>query len=111
MSFRFSARSLAALASVHPDLVRVMHRALELSPLDFVVTEGLRTPDRQKLLYAQGASKTLNSRHLPHPSDGLSRAVDLAPWLGGQIRWDWPLFHQLAAAVKQATQELGVAII
>lgn len=105
MSFRFSARSLKAMEGVHPDLVRVMHRALELSPLDFVVTEGLRSRERQKLLFAQGASKTLNSRHIT------GHAVDLAPWLGGQIRWDWPLFHQLAAAVKQAAQELGVPIV
>ena len=27
-----------------------------------------------------------------------------------QIRWDWPLFHKLAPAVKEAAKELGVEI-
>lgn len=102
---KFSARSLAALQGVHPDLVKVISRALELSPFDFTVIEGLRTLARQKQLVASGASKTLNSRHLT------GHAVDLAPYVGGSIRWDWPLYHQLAPAVKQAAAEYGVAIV
>lgn len=102
---RFSTRSEKRLQGVHPNLVAVVRRALEIGPLDFSVVEGLRTEARQRQLVAQGASRTMNSRHLT------GHAVDIAPFVGGQIRWDWPLFHQLAPAMKQAAQELNVPII
>ena len=105
MTFILGTRSLSKLAGVHPDLVRVIKRAIKLTPVDFVVTEGMRTLARQKELFAAGASKTMNSRHLT------GHAVDLAPVVGATVRWDWPLFHQLAPAVKQAASELGVAIV
>ena len=103
-AFRFSTRSLKALEGVHPALVAVAHRALELSPVDFVVTEGLRTLERQKELKAAGASRTLNSRHIT------GHAIDVAAWVG-EIRWDWPLYTQIAEAFKQAASELNVAIV
>ncbi len=105
MSYKLSAKSEAKLTGVHPDLVRVVRRALELSPIDFAVTEGLRTKERQAVLVKDGASRTMNSRHIT------GHAVDLAPIIGGAISWAWPPFHQLAAAVKQAAAELGVRIV
>lgn len=105
MSFRFSQRSIDNLKGVHPDLVAVMHRALEITPIDFVVIEGMRTVERQKQLVASGASKTMNSRHLT------GHAVDIVPYVGGTIRWDWPLYDALAPAVKAAAKELGISIV
>jgi peptidoglycan L-alanyl-D-glutamate endopeptidase CwlK len=104
-AFTFSARSERNLAGVHPDLVRVVRRALQLSPIDFAVTEGRRTKKKQAQLVASGASQTMNSRHLT------GHAVDIAPYTAGSMRWDWPLFHLLAAAMKAAAKELGVAIV
>lgn len=106
MTRKFSARSLNNLKGVHPDLVRVMNRALETSPLDFVVVEGLRSVERQKKLVASGASKTMNSRHIT------GHAVDLVP-IGpnGKAAFDWPLYERLAPAVKDAAAKEGVAII
>lgn len=104
-NFRFSARSLAKLEGVHPDLVRVVHRALELSKVDFSVVEGLRTVERQKELLASGASRTMNSRHIT------GHAVDLAPFIAGQIRWDWPPFYDIAKAMKASAAELNVPVI
>jgi peptidoglycan LD-endopeptidase CwlK len=101
---KFSARSLKNLQGVHPDLVRVMRAALQISALDFMVIEGLRTIERQKQLVAKGASQTMRSRHLT------GHAVDIAPVVGGVIRWDWPLFHRIAEGVKQAAVDEGVAI-
>jgi len=103
--FALSKRSEKRLIGVHPDLVRVVRRALELSPVDFAVVEGLRTKERQAELLAAGASTTMNSRHLT------GHAVDLAPVIGGEIRWDWPPFHDIAAAMKKAAEELSVAIV
>ena len=98
MSIVLGQRSLARLEGVHPDLVRVVKKAAAMSSLDFTVLEGLRTSARQKQLYDQGATKTMNSRHLT------GHAVDLAPMIGGTVRWDWPLYHQLAATVKAAAK-------
>ena len=96
MSIILGPRSISRLVDVHPDLVRVVHRAAALSSLDFTVLEGWRTMDRQKQLLAQGATRTLNSRHLT------GHAVDLAPMIGGTVSWDWPLYHRLAKIVKAA---------
>lgn len=104
MTYVLGPKSLERLQGVHPDLVRVVKHAIAMSPVDFTVLEGLRTLDRQKQLMAQGATKTMNSRHLT------GHAVDLAPVIDGTVSWDWPLYHKLAPAVKQAAKELGVAI-
>jgi len=104
MAIVLGQRSLLRLEGVHPDLVRVVKKAVAMSPLDFTVLEGLRTLDRQKQLMAAGATKTMNSRHLT------GHAVDLAPMIGGTVRWDWPLYHQLAAVVKDAAKAENVPI-
>lgn len=104
MMYKLSKRSLDNLKGIHPDLVAVVHRALEISPIDFAVIEGLRSVERQKQLVAAGASRTMRSRHLT------GHAVDLAAYVGG-IRWDWPLYEALGLAMKTAAKELGVAII
>jgi peptidoglycan LD-endopeptidase CwlK len=103
MTFRLSVRSRSRLEGVHPDLVRVIERAITVTAVDFVVLEGVRTLARQRELVAAGASRTLNSRHLT------GHAVDIAPWVGA-VRWDWPLFDRLAVYVKQAAREVGVPI-
>lgn len=105
MAFVLGQRSLDRLKGVHPDLVKVVKRAIEITPIDFTVLEGLRTVERQKKLVAQGASKTMKSRHIT------GHAVDIAPFVNGEIRWDWPLYHKLAPAMKQAAKELNVPII
>jgi peptidoglycan LD-endopeptidase CwlK len=103
---KYSKRSLTNLKGIHPDLRRVIDRALQESPLDFSVIEGLRTLERQKQLIEQGASKTLKSRHLT------GHAVDLLP-IGpdGKGAFAWPLYDQLGPAVKRAAKAEGVPII
>lgn len=89
------------LRGVHPDLVRVVRRcAVDWADpeMGFIVTQGLRTLEEQKLLKAKGASRTLRSRHLT------GHAVDLAVSVRGQIRWDWPLYAKLAKAMKAAAK-------
>lgn len=105
MSFRFSRRSRCRMKGVHPDLIAVAERAIETTPIDFLVTEGLRTPTRQAALVKAGASRTLKSRHLT------GHAVDIAALVDGQVRWDWPLYPRIAAAFKAAARELDIAIV
>lgn len=87
---------------VHPDLVAVVKLAIQLSEIDFCVTEGLRTVERQKELYKAGATTTMRSRHLT------GHAVDLAAMVWGKIRWDWPLYDKIAKAMKAAAGQLNV---
>jgi len=97
-------RSVQRLDGVHADLVRVVVRAAELTEVDFIVTEGVRTMKRQRELVAAGASKTLRSRHLT------GHAVDFAPVVGGEVTWKWPPFVIIAEAFKRAARELNIAV-
>ena len=105
MTRTFGSRSLKSMQGIHPDLRLVLDKALQDSPLDFVVIEGLRTVERQKQLVASGASKTMNSRHIT------GHAVDLLPiGLDGKPAFDWPLYNQLGPAVKKAAADLGIEL-
>lgn len=104
MAIILGQRSLSRLEGVHPDLVRVVKKAASMSGLDFTILEGLRTLERQKQLMAEGATKTMNSRHLT------GHAVDIAPMLGGSVSWDWPLYHRLAKVIKAAAVAEGVPL-
>ena len=103
--FKLSKRSTANLVGVHPDLVAVVSRAIEITPIDFGVTEGIRTVERQKQLVAAGASKTMNSRHIT------GHAVDVAAYLGSQVRWDFGLYLQIAEAFRAAARELNTPVV
>lgn len=104
MTFVLGSRSIQRLEGVHPDLVKVVKRAIQLSSVDFTVLEGLRTKERQKVLFAQGATKTMNSRHLT------GHAVDLGAWVDGQVDWSWPLYKKISDAMKAAAAELKVPL-
>lgn len=97
-------RSKKNLDGVHADLQRVVYRAAEITNLDFIVTEGLRTVERQRKLVSSGASTTMRSRHLT------GHAIDLAAVVDGEVRWDWPLYKKLADAMKEAAQIEGVLL-
>lgn len=101
MSFKFSKRSEDNLKGVNSDLEKVIRRTLEISPVDFIVIEGLRTKERQKELVNTGKSQTMNSRHLT------GNAVDIIPV---NTKWQIDDFKPLLKAVKQAADELGVKL-
>lgn len=104
-----SLRELEGPPAVHPLLVSVTDRALELSPIDFTVHDGGRLESEQVDLVAAGASWTMLSNHLEQ-TDGYAHAVDLVPYVRGKLRWEWPLIYQVAAAMKQAAAELEASI-
>lgn len=109
--FKLSQRSLDRLIGVHPNLVKVVKRAIEISAYDFMVVEGLRTKETQAEYVKKGASKTMDSYHLKQNS-GYGHAVDLAPLENGAIDWNDTKgqFGAVAKAMKQAAKELGVSI-
>ncbi len=104
MSFKLSQKSKDRLVGVHPDLVSVVNRALEISDTDFAVLEGVRSVARQEQLVKAGASQTMKSRHIT------GHAVDLGAYVAGSIRWDWALYHKIADAMKAAAKELDIPL-
>jgi len=107
--FKLSRASLEKLEGVHPDLVKVVSRAIEICKVDFGVSEGLRTVERQKQLKAEGKSTTLKSRHLMQ-DDGYAHAVDLFVLVDGKASWDHKHFRLAIQAMMTAAIELDVQI-
>lgn len=103
--YSFSQRSKDRLKGVHPDLVKVMQEAIKESPLDFGITEGLRTLERQKELFEAGKSQTMNSRHLK------GFAVDIAVFEDGKLTWKFPKYQIVADHIKKVAKDLGILIV
>lgn len=102
--FKLSKASLNKLQGVKQPLVDVVYRALELSEIDFGISEGVRSLERQKQLYADGKSKTMNSRHLT------GDAVDVYAWVDGGVSWMFHYYEDIAKAMFKAAEELGIEI-
>lgn len=105
--FKFSDSSLKKLNTCHPDLVKVMMVAIELSDIDFTIVYGRRSIKEQQALYAQGrttpGSIVTNCDGVIHKSkhnatlelyfgdkeaiDHKSEAVDIAAYVNGKISW------------------------
>ncbi len=103
-NFMFSERSIKNMKDINPDLLQVTQRALQLSIIDFGITEGRRSIERQKQLFSQGKSQTMNSRHLT------GHAVDVVAYVNGNVNWTWKYYEQIADAFKQASKELSIPI-
>lgn len=101
---KFSQRSENNLKGVNADLVKIVRRALQLSPVDFGITEGLRTVERQRQMVATGKSQTMNSRHIT------GHAVDVFAYPTSDGSWEWKYYEQIATAFKQAAKELNIPV-
>ena len=108
--YHFGRRSIRKLKHVHPHLVLCAGYALEHSPVDFGVYDGVRTLKQQKQFVADGVSWTLKSKHLLQ-SDGLGHALDLVPYIGGQYRWDsTTAFIEIGELMREAAALYRVKI-
>ena len=116
MTYVLGTRSKSNLKGVHPDLVKVVERAITLTTQDFTVIEGVRTTQRQQELYAQGrtkpGSKVTNADGVKNKSnhqakaDGYGHAVDIVPY---PVDWNTTSkFRAIADAMKQAAKDLDV---
>ena len=102
--YHLSPRSLKRLKGVDEALEQVVHRAIEITEVDFGVSCGIRTVEEQKKLYATGASKTMRSKHL----DG--EAVDLVAYMNGNVSWELSVYDEIATAVALAARELDLPV-
>lgn len=105
-TFKLSKKSLDRLQGVHPDLIKVVKKAIELTEVDFGITEGVRTSLRQEELYKSGKSKTMNSRHLT------GKAVDVVAYTDSkEITWDLDFYKKISEAFKTASAQLNIPIV
>ena len=102
MSYKLSSRSVSRLEGVDQELVDVVHRAIELTEVDFGGIQGLRTVEEQEALVAKGASKTMKSKHLE------GKAVDLMAYIDGRGSWELNVYDEISEAMSHAAVELGV---
>ena len=125
--FVLSKLSLGRLEGVNPALVKVVKRAIEITPQDFMVVEGVRSKEQCYINYGKGRTvaqctakgvpakyaqpklakvtwlnNPLSSKHVS------GKAVDLVPY---PVNWnDLTKFDQVAKAMFAAAKELGVSI-
>ena len=104
MTFKLSQRSLDKLEGVDERLVAVVKYAIAATKVDFGVVCGLRTIDEQRELVASGASQTMNSKHIG------GNAVDLMAYIGSRASWELNLYDDIADAMKQGAQQVGVDV-
>lgn len=114
---KFGTRSEAQISTAHPDLQRLFHEVVRC--FDCTILEGLRTPERQQELYAQGRTApgaivtykdgiALRSKHQARPGESFSRAVDVLPYT---INWqDTGRMHYFAGYVRRVAEEMGIRV-
>ena len=102
--FSFGSKSQERLKGVHPKLVQIMQEAIKESPLDFSITEGVRSVERQKELFESGKSQTMRSRHIS------GHAVDIAVLVDGKITWDFSKYQIVADHIKTVAKSLNIPI-
>jgi peptidoglycan L-alanyl-D-glutamate endopeptidase CwlK len=113
---KFSQNSRNKLKGVHPLLVASLELALQTSPHDFAIVQGVRTQEEQNALYEQGRTKpgpivtwTRNSNHLVK-KDGYGHAIDFAAFVDGKISWDEKYYTPIADAIIKAGKQAGVTL-
>lgn len=107
----FSDRSNKNLVGVHPDLIRLATRALELSAIHFIILEhSVRTLADEEAEVAAHKSETLHSMHIVQP-DGFSHAIDVGAFDdSGKYLTAINYYHQIDAAFSQASHELDIPV-
>jgi len=110
MAFKFGTASLDHMFGIDTKLIRIAHRAIELTKVDFGIPEsgGVRSDKAQYALFKKGASKCDGTRNRSKHQDG--RALDFYAYVNGAASWETGHLAQIAAAFLQASIELGYPI-
>ena len=115
-NFKFSQRSLNNLKGVHPLLVQLCQNVLSKSPYDIGILQGVRTVEQQKINMANGASQTMNSRHLPRDimyqgkKINVSCAIDFSVFVNGKLTWDNKYYTEVVNVFKAEAQKMNIEI-
>lgn len=105
MPFALTDADRGYLVGVDARLVELVERLADVSPIPFKITEGVRTPERQKQLFAEKKTKTLKSRHIT------GHAVDIVPLVGGRPSWEWRHYTPVVKTAKKIAAEMNVRVV
>ena len=103
--FKFGKGSLDKLDTVDADLKLVMTEVIKLTPVDFGITEGMRSLERAEQLKADGLSK-VGSKSLHCQG----KAVDIVCYNGGKVTWDLEFYEAVAGVVGEVCDILNIKI-
>lgn len=113
MTWHYGKSSRAKRDGCTPNLINVMNRGLEISPVDIAIVWGWRGEETQTGMFRSGVSQKEwpNSEHnWMDEGEPCSRAFDFAPYIGG-IPWtDTHAFALVAGVFFAAASELGVIL-
>lgn len=103
--FKYSQKSLDKLDEVHEDLRTVFLEVIKITPIDFGITEGMRSIERAEQLKEEGLSKAgSKSKHC------LGKAVDIVCYNGKDVTWDLDYYEAVAQAVGEISELLEIPI-
>ena len=110
MSYMFSGKSKNTIDGVSNQLQVVMHRAIEISSIDFGIpaSGGIRTAQEQNRLFMDGKSKCDGYDKLSYHQTG--NAIDVYAYVGGKASWKVEHLNIVALAVLAAASELGIKV-
>lgn len=115
---RFSKKSSDRMKGVHPQLVKLANAVILQSPHDFGISQGVRTMEEQRKLYAQGRNGnpgpivtwTMNSKHLIQ-KDGYGHAIDIVVYKDGKPDWSEKYYNEIADVFERVGNELGIKYV
>ena len=106
--FKFRKRSLDQLATCHEDLQAILKESLNRSYVDFGVSEGYRSLDRQLDLYREGKTKvdgiSEKSKHNTKPS--LAADIFIYVRSNKQLAYDYNHLCYVAGVIQSTAIEL-----
>ena len=104
MGYKLGKRSQEKLEGIDERMEAVVRYAIGVTKQDFSVICGLRTIEEQRALVQKGASQTMKSKHL----EGI--AIDTVAYVGSRVSWELNLYDDIADAIKQAANDLGIHV-
>lgn len=108
--YSFGGKSMQNLAGVHPDLVRVAKRAIQKTRIDFGISEGVRTKDRQIMLLAQSKTTLEDSQHLIQEHTGFGHAIDIFAYVNQKAIWSPKYYGPIIQVFIAEATALGVQL-
>ncbi len=104
--YKFGQKSKASLATCHYDLQLIMNEAIKITNVDFGISEGHRSIERQKHIFDEGKSKidgiTRKGKHNHAPS----LAADIYPYFDGNANWDNEHLSYLSGIIHAVSEML-----
>ena len=113
--YQFGKSSQERLDTCHPDLRLILSEAIKVSPVDFGISEGVRSVQKQLDYFLHGKSRldprnpeqAKKAKHLPGP-DGLSTAADFYAYVPGRndLAYDFNHLSLVAGVVLSTAKRL-----